>query len=327
MTSTKEPSNHPAFTRLRERIERLRSDLLPVYEGMISSKGEGYPARVEALCRLTETLDVTDDAVRAFGDFSDEFLDRQVEFLRTGHYRAVDFDAVDQGVYQDAEFMNGTYFPALMLAYALAPNYYDLLEFFERRFVDPSPLTDLRVVELGVGHGFLISTFLARHASFTGLGIDISPHAEPFSTRVSTALAIEPHRYEFLCRDLMKTELPPSAFDRVICAELLEHLPDPRPCLQVIHQLLRPNGIAYLSAAVRMESVDHLYLFQSVDEVLSMVTDAGFEVEESIAIPLTTRDYRSDDALRARLVDSPQVPVSVAIVARVALNYSRSRGF
>jgi 2-polyprenyl-3-methyl-5-hydroxy-6-metoxy-1,4-benzoquinol methylase len=40
-------------------------------------------------------------------------------------------------------------------------------------------------------------------------------------------------------------------FDLIICADVLEHIIDPNPCMQMIHRYLRPSGIAVLSTPER----------------------------------------------------------------------------
>ncbi|PJF39513.1 MAG: hypothetical protein CUN55_14140 [Phototrophicales bacterium] len=55
----------------------------------------------------------------------------------------------------------------------------------------------------------------------------------------------------FLGMDLEKPRSLNKQFDLIICADVLEHLLDPDPCLTWIYSSLRPNGIAIFSTPER----------------------------------------------------------------------------
>jgi SAM-dependent methyltransferase len=47
-----------------------------------------------------------------------------------------------------------------------------------------------------------------------------------------------------MCGDALNLPFPDGAFDRVICSEVLEHIPDDRRAMEEIHRVLRPGGTA-----------------------------------------------------------------------------------
>lgn len=69
-----------------------------------------------------------------------------------------------------------------------------------------------------------------------------------------------------------------------------------------------------MSTAIRMESVDHIHLFQTPAEVLQLVKDQGFTILEDQVIPLTTENL-SDAAIHDRLVRDPKTPLGLVILA------------
>jgi hypothetical protein len=69
---------------------------------------------------------------------------------------------------------------------------------------------------------------------------------------------------------------------------------------------LRAGGRLFVSAAVRMESVDHLTLFGSTDEVAALLAGEGFEVIEDMSVPFVTRRPR-DAAHWNKLLHNPLV--------------------
>lgn len=67
-------------------------------------------------------------------------------------------------------------------------------------------------------------------------------------------------------------------YDFVVMIELLEHLSDPLEGLRQARRVLKPDGSAYFTFAVRMPQVDHLYPFLSIEECKSMLATSGFKV-------------------------------------------------
>jgi SAM-dependent methyltransferase len=47
--------------------------------------------------------------------------------------------------------------------------------------------------------------------------------------------------------DVTRTPLTTQSVDYIVCTEVLEHLPDPRACVDEIHRLLRNGGMAFVS--------------------------------------------------------------------------------
>jgi SAM-dependent methyltransferase len=47
--------------------------------------------------------------------------------------------------------------------------------------------------------------------------------------------------------DVTQTPLESKTVDRIICTEVLEHLPNPQACVDEIHRLLRNGGVAFVS--------------------------------------------------------------------------------
>jgi hypothetical protein len=56
--------------------------------------------------------------------------------------------------------------------------------------------------------------------------------------------------------------------------------------LREIRRILAPGAPLCLSTAVRMESIDHLYVFNTPDEVRSLLRTAGFTIVKDRCYPL-----------------------------------------
>jgi 2-polyprenyl-3-methyl-5-hydroxy-6-metoxy-1,4-benzoquinol methylase len=244
--------------------------------------------------------------VRGFRAFAHDFEERQVEFLYSGEYRAKDYGQVSRDVYQNDEYMHATYYPALLFSYLAAPNYRYLLRRLDETLVKWRTAEVARVLEVASGHGFLLLFALTQLPAAVGVGTDIAPAAARFATELQRVTGFAPERFQFAVTDVLATDAQEisGSFDAVICCELLEHVPEPRRFLSSIHQRLRPGGLLFASAAVRMDAVDHLTLFASTDEVRQMLVEMGFEVLDEMSVPFVTR--RPVDAAHwSRLLDSP----------------------
>jgi SAM-dependent methyltransferase len=98
-------------------------------------------------------------------------------------------------------------------------------------------------------------------------------------------------------------------FDAAICCELLEHIPNPEAFLGKIRTILAPGGRLFVSAAVRMESVDHLTFFATTEEVGRMLEDQGFDILEEMSVPFVNR--RPVDSRKwARLLADRHTPAT-----------------
>jgi cyclopropane fatty-acyl-phospholipid synthase-like methyltransferase len=135
----------------------------------------------------------------------------------------------------------------------IVSNGYDLcaLAYNEARARDPSAElgmlidvlpTGARVLEIGCGGGFPVTSALAHHASV--VGVDLSAvQAEQARIRVPKAAIIH--------GDIMDQAFQPSFFDGVVSLYTLFHLPRERhrPLLERIAQWLSPGGHLLITVA------------------------------------------------------------------------------
>ena len=71
-----------------------------------------------------------------------------------------------------------------------------------------------------------------------------------------------------------------------------------------------------MSTAIRMESVDHIHLFRSTDDVRRLVEAEGFTIIEDETVPLTTENL-SDPEVRERLIRNPNTPLGFVLLCIV----------
>jgi SAM-dependent methyltransferase len=309
-------------------IENWRSTLIalaPKLEEMavkLAKNNADYDDVVETPLLLLNhlsggSLAFVEEACRGYISFCETFYEKQIEFGRSAHYAASSYERVNAEVYQNAQYMAQVYYPALLLSYLFSSNYFHLYRTFRDRFVPA--VRNLRgyACEIGIGHGLLSATLLSSAPALFGHGLDISPVAAQVTDRVSAFFGL---------RSPIVTELGDarhriplaggSRYPVMICAEVLEHLPDPALLLRRIHEALSDGGLLFLTASINMESVDHLYLFRSDDEVVAMVEDCRLNVVERDLAFLTVAHYRDRPETCMQLISRGNPATAVLIATK-----------
>ena len=239
----------------------------------------------EWVCQLTHQLcderGVTyESAVADFADGCAEFLRLQRRLERTGRYAAVSFEQARHAVYDNPQVME-TYLHTLVLSQALWRNHVRVLDAFRSGFCANLPLTG-RALEVPVGCGLYLAEFARRNPAWHAVGIDLSASAVAFSrrlVRLAGAAHVKIRQHDVFALD------DSHPYDRVICGELLEHLEVPEALLAKLRELLAPDGRLFLTTAIWAANPDHIYLFESADDVRRMI-GRWFTLVEEWVLPL-----------------------------------------
>jgi SAM-dependent methyltransferase len=307
----------------RQQLIRLAPELEAMALSVARNNPE-YASVVETPLRLINHLsggspDAAEQACRGYISFCNTFFEKQIDFMRTQQYRASDYEQINADVYQNVDYMSRIYYPALLLSYLFSSNYFALYRNFRERFIPMAQQAKGFSCEIGIGHGLLSASLLASIPGLAGCGIDISPVAVEVTERVSSFFRLLRPIVTQVADATQSIPLEDGrAYPVMICAEVLEHLPDPAKILRNIHTALAQDGILFLTASVNMESVDHLYLFHSDDEVVQMVEDCGFQVIDRDLAFLTVQPYRGDAELCRKLMRRANPATAVLIVRKAA---------
>lgn len=287
--------------------------------GLIGSQEEEFWQDGEMRCReilhlCHGNIDEFRRGVSAWVDFSIEYLTRQNAFLRTGRYACSDFEQVRRELYDNTDRMQSFYLLALMFSFVFSANYIGSFRFFRREML-PRLESARTVCDIGCGHGVYLTQMLLACPGAFGRGLDISP-ASLLTTR-SLLEYHEVHPDRFLVAQADVREAMPvesQTQDGVTCFEVIEHLEDPFDAVSEIRRVLRPGAPLCLSTAVRMESVDHLYVFNDPDQVRALLSKVGLTIVRDDCFPLTSASV-ADPAELQRLIDDPQVSVGYVALA------------
>lgn len=250
---------------------------------------------------------VNDDWTGLCADYrwlSGVVLEEEVFFRRNRRYRLSSFaDAVEQ-VYGDAAYM-ARYMNGLLVSQLWWRNHTDVFGYFRSRFLRQA-LPGTSHLEVGPGHGLLLAAAAAVPQVSRLEAWDISATSLDLTRHALAALDVSPARVVLRTADIF--DCPQALFDSIVFSEVLEHLEDPLGALRALHRLLRPGGRLFLNAPVNSPAPDHIYLFQTPEEVVSMAQQAGFAVEDCLFAPGAGSSLE-----RARRLD---LTISVAVIAR-----------
>lgn len=97
-----------------------------------------------------------------------------------------------------------------------------------------------KLLDVGCGTGYHLARYHER-------GFDISG-VDGSEDMLKEARATNPE-IEFKQSDVDKLPFEDKSFDYVLCIEVFRYLPDIKPCLREIYRVLKPGGVAIITAA------------------------------------------------------------------------------
>jgi hypothetical protein len=128
--------------------------------------------------------------------------------------------------------------------------------------LDLLPSGGRRVLEVGVGSGVLVQTLTARYPEYTGTDLTLAPGLE--------ALVAPGCRASFRRADLLADgDLPPAAFDAIVCFSVLEHIRDADAAARGLARALGPGGTlvtGYPMVSPLMTRAFTLIGFRTIDD-------------------------------------------------------------
>jgi SAM-dependent methyltransferase len=107
-----------------------------------------------------------------------------------------------------------------------------------------------RVLDLGCGEGRHVISTYAEGQDVHSVGVDLSAKdLQTARSRFADFAAIHDDHKQFSLAVGSALQLPfaDHAFDKVICSEVLEHIPDYKGALAEIHRVLKPRGLLAIS--------------------------------------------------------------------------------
>jgi 2-polyprenyl-3-methyl-5-hydroxy-6-metoxy-1,4-benzoquinol methylase len=240
--------------------------------------GVFFEKYVNILQQQNKTLDYSIECyLQMLADVSIE----SIEFAYSGKYTSSTFEEVNERVYANPAIMD-YYMHGLILSQFLWRQHYQMFRFF----IDSLPaylFTTKVYLEIGAGHGLYLSKaveILDQKTSFSV--VDISSTSIEFSRRLAND-----DRIVFNLKDIFEFTAE-EKFEFITLGEVLEHVEDPLKLLNKINSLLSDDGVVFITTPTNAPAIDHIYLFNNVDEIRELIKLSGFQIESE-------RSFSSDD--------------------------------
>jgi len=271
--------------------------------------GAADRAHEDALASLVLQLCGTHLA-RACADYRSlctHLLAEELYFRRHDRYRVASAAQATAELYGAGAFM-AAYMNGLLLSQPLWANHAGASRFFVADFLPANPV-DYRHLEIGPGHGLLLSFAAGDPLCAAAVGWDVSATSLTMTADALHRLGLA-RRVRLEARSVLDAGAGDGAFDSIAISEVLEHLDTPLAALEHVRELLRPGGRVFINMPVNSPAPDHVYLLRTPEAVLDLVRAAGLTVDGSRLFPAS-----GYDEARAR---RHRVTISVVAIARRA---------
>ena len=262
--------------RISEEDPRFAQSLTPYIAGMDSifrERAESFFGRYQRyLASQGKTIDF---GLSSFAKMRASVEEERMKFLRSGQYSSNSFEEVNRRVYGNPEIMEA-HMHGLVFAQFLWPDQYRRFSFFCDNL--PAYRDSIRsYLEVGGGHALYFTEALrALDAGTTFDLVDISPS----SMALAQGIAADSRAHYHLMNIY---DFPADRrYDFITMGEVLEHLEQPRDLLVKVNALLAPEARAYITTPVNAPMVDHIYLFNDLDEIRTLFQECGFTIEREV---------------------------------------------
>lgn len=211
-------------------------------------------------------------------------LEEELHFRRFHEYRLKTFADAYSEYYSKTELMR-RYMHGLLLSNIFWLNHANALEYYISGYL-PRNRHGYDHLEVGPGHGLLIY-FAARDPNANSLtGWDVSEGSIQSTRRALATIGVE-RKVDLVRQDVFDASGARERFDSVVVSEVLEHLEDPLRALRSLKKWMRPDGRIWVNMPVNSPAPDHLYLLRTPEEMLDLMREGGFTVEEYRFFPMT----------------------------------------
>lgn len=230
-------------------------------------------------------------------------LREQIYFQKHKRYRHSSYNDVEKSVYNNDEYMK-LYMHGLALTSILWPNHRNMRRFFLSMI--PRHAKG-KYLEIGPGHGVYLMTAMQLTSYDLFEAIDISATSIELTSKILKSNCFGNFtNYTLLSRDFLTSEMTHHSYDSIVMGEVLEHVEEPLNFLKKIHSITTKESFIYITTCINAPAIDHIYLFDSISSIHTMVNEASLTIKDELLVPY--EGCSLDDSLEKRL------PVNIALV-------------
>ncbi|RKT55148.1 class I SAM-dependent methyltransferase [Saccharothrix australiensis] len=164
-----------------------------------------------------------------------------------------------------------------------------------------------RVLDAGTGSGYWLGLLAAARTRDRLVGVDLSPAFLGIARERLAATGAE-----LRLADLARTGLPDGGFDAVVCAGVLDTVPDPEAAFAEFHRLLAPGGRLVL-------------VLRGENRAVSRALEVFFRSVVRAVHALKARSWRGTPTAEGQWARRPLLPRVPVLAGRVGLAVVETR--
>jgi len=267
----------PLYYKTESRLRGLGGEYFEFAEPILKTilrerKGKaGYYRALDALVRL-----------------SLDYLELQAETKKTRRYRYSSYAEVQQKVYDNPEVMGEYYLDGLLLSQVFWVNHYMICRFILAfaSTLDPG----MRGIDMPCGCGIHSALLLSKVSVRNHVFCDFSSRAIADSIRFVNAYSSTARAQAIQLDARERLPFNDSMLDYACCGEFLEHLEDPKGLMREFRRVLKRDGRLLITTVAFTAMLDHIYMFQSAEQVRQFIADCGFKIEQELVLAVSGRN-------------------------------------
>ena len=263
-----------------EKKDKLHSKKI---KGNISYIKENFSTQLDELLGLVkvyfENLEL--DAERVASDYLKMIKDMRTEglyFYKYGKYRCDNQRIANEYVYSKPEVMS-YYMNALLISQVMWKHHFNIFMYFQSYlktlFKGQSKIS---ILDIGPGHGFF--SYLVKKEFPDYEKIDIVDISDTSLEMTKKIIGYDQEKITYNKTDIFDYD-DSKKYDFIVLGEVLEHLDEPKEILIKLSNLLKSGGLLWITTPTNSPALDHVYLFKTKEEVLSLISDSGLQTVDS----------------------------------------------
>ena len=263
-----------------EKKDKLHSKKI---NGNISYIKEHFSAQLDELLSLVKTYfnNLGLNSERVASDYLKMIKDMRTEglyFYKHGKYRCDNQHIANEYVYSKPEVMT-YYMNALLVSQVMWKHHFNIFMYFQSHLKTLfKGHSKLNILDIGPGHGFF--SYLVKKEFPDYEKIDIVDISDTSLEMTKKIIGFDGEKIKYTKKDIFDYD-DSNKYDFIVLGEVLEHLDEPKQILIKLSKLLKPGGLLWITTPTNSPALDHVYLFKTKEEVLTLITDSGLETVDS----------------------------------------------